>query len=88
MAALFLGAVSWGEAEPVSVPIFVQLVALTAITLLYQPCPPVMLKPGGRVAVSDIVTKGDFTDELRADTERWADKAVIVPAVFVPGLCR
>jgi arsenite methyltransferase len=32
-----------------------------------------VLKPGGRVAVSDIVTEGDFSDELRADTARWAE---------------
>jgi len=32
LAALFLGAWSWGEAEPISVSIFVQLVALAAIT--------------------------------------------------------
>ena len=32
LLALFLGAVSWGEAEPISVSIFVQLVALSAVT--------------------------------------------------------
>lgn len=32
LGALFLGAVSWGEAEPISVSIFVQLVALSAVT--------------------------------------------------------
>jgi SAM-dependent methyltransferase len=32
-----------------------------------------VLKPGGRVMVSDIVTEGDFSDELRADTARWAE---------------
>ncbi len=32
-----------------------------------------VLKPGGRVAVSDIVTEGDFSEELRADTARWAE---------------
>ncbi len=32
-----------------------------------------VLKPGGRFAVSDIVTEGEFSDELRADTDRWAE---------------
>ncbi len=32
LAALFLGAWSWGDAEPISVSIFVQLVALAAVT--------------------------------------------------------
>ena len=32
-----------------------------------------VLKPGGRVAVSDIVTEGDFSDALRADTDKWAE---------------
>lgn len=32
-----------------------------------------VLKPGGRVAVSDIVTEGEFSDELRADFSRWAE---------------
>ncbi len=32
LGALFLGAVSWGEAEAISVSIFVQLVALSAVT--------------------------------------------------------
>ena len=32
LAALFLGAWSWGEAEPISISIFVQLTALAAIT--------------------------------------------------------
>jgi SAM-dependent methyltransferase len=32
-----------------------------------------VLKPGGRVSVSDIVTEGAFSPELRADTERWAE---------------
>ena len=32
-----------------------------------------VLKPGGRVSLSDIVTEGDFSDELRADTARWAE---------------
>jgi SAM-dependent methyltransferase len=32
-----------------------------------------VLKPGGRIAVSDIVTEGDFSAELRADTAQWAE---------------
>lgn len=32
-----------------------------------------VLKPGGRLAVSDIVTEGDFSPELRADAARWAE---------------
>lgn len=31
------------------------------------------LKPGGRVSISDIVTEGDFTPELRADAAQWAE---------------
>jgi arsenite methyltransferase len=32
-----------------------------------------VLKPGGRVSVSDIVTEGAFTDEMRADAEKWSE---------------
>ena len=32
-----------------------------------------VLKPGGRVSISDIVTEGDFSDELRADAAKWAE---------------
>jgi arsenite methyltransferase len=32
-----------------------------------------VLKPGGRISVSDIVTEGEFSPELRADTEQWAE---------------
>jgi hypothetical protein len=32
-----------------------------------------VLKPGGRVSVSDIVTEGDFSEEMRADAAKWAE---------------
>jgi len=32
-----------------------------------------VLRPGGRVAVSDIVTEGEFSDALRADLAQWAE---------------
>lgn len=32
-----------------------------------------VLKPGGRMSVSDIVTEGDFSDTMRADAARWAE---------------
>lgn len=32
-----------------------------------------VLKPGGRISVSDIVTAGEFSPELRAETEKWAE---------------
>lgn len=31
-----------------------------------------VLKPGGRVAVSDMVTEGDFSATMRADAAQWA----------------
>ncbi|NDJ77687.1 MAG: arsenite methyltransferase [Chloroflexi bacterium] len=32
-----------------------------------------VLKPGGRASISDIVTEGEFTPELRADLNRWSE---------------
>ena len=32
-----------------------------------------VLKPGGRIAVSDIVIEGEFTPELRAQADKWAE---------------
>jgi arsenite methyltransferase len=32
-----------------------------------------VLKPGGRVSISDIVTEGDFSAELRSDSAKWAE---------------
>lgn len=32
-----------------------------------------VLKPGGRVSISDIVTEGEFSPELRADAAKWAE---------------
>jgi SAM-dependent methyltransferase len=31
------------------------------------------LRPGGRVSISDIVIEGEFSAELRADTDKWAE---------------
>jgi ubiquinone/menaquinone biosynthesis C-methylase UbiE len=32
-----------------------------------------VLKPGGRVSISDIVTEGEFSAEMRADSTQWAE---------------
>ncbi len=32
-----------------------------------------VLKPGGRASISDIVTEGEFSDELRADMLSWSE---------------
>ena len=31
-----------------------------------------VLKPGGRISVSDIVTEGEFSPELRANAAQWS----------------
>jgi len=31
-----------------------------------------VLKPGGRIAISDIVTEGDFSEAMRQDIAKWA----------------
>ena len=31
------------------------------------------LKPGGRIAISDIVSAGEFAPELQADRKKWAE---------------
>ncbi|MCB9451301.1 MAG: arsenite methyltransferase [Anaerolineaceae bacterium] len=32
-----------------------------------------VLKPGGRVSISDIVTEGEFSDALKADMAKWSE---------------
>jgi SAM-dependent methyltransferase len=32
-----------------------------------------VLRPGGRVSISDIVTEGEFSPELRAQVDKWAE---------------
>lgn len=32
-----------------------------------------VLSPGGRISISDIVTEGEFSLEMRADTAKWAE---------------
>ncbi len=32
-----------------------------------------VLKPGGRVSISDIVTEGEFSPAMRADKDKWAE---------------
>jgi SAM-dependent methyltransferase len=46
-----------------------------------------VLKPGGRVSISDIVTEGEFSDALRADTAKWAECVTgAIPAELYTGL--
>jgi len=48
-----------------------------------------VLKPGGRLAVSDIVSAGDFAPELMADRERWAECVTgAIPLADYTGLMR
>jgi arsenite methyltransferase len=32
-----------------------------------------VLKPGGRISISDIVTQGEFDPQLRADMDKWSE---------------
>ncbi|HVO43499.1 MAG TPA: arsenite methyltransferase [Aggregatilineales bacterium] len=32
-----------------------------------------VIRPGGRVSISDVVTEGEFSPELRAQTDKWAE---------------
>jgi ubiquinone/menaquinone biosynthesis C-methylase UbiE len=46
-----------------------------------------VLKPGGRVAISDIVTEGEFSPELRADMDKWAECVTgAIPAEVYTGM--
>ncbi len=48
-----------------------------------------VLKPGGRLAVSDIVSQGEFAPELRADREKWAECVTgAIPLADYTGLMR
>ena len=48
-----------------------------------------VLKPGGRVSISDIVTEGEFSAELRADTAQWAECVTgAIDAAVYTGLMR
>ena len=48
-----------------------------------------VLKPGGRIAVSDIVSAGEFAPELRADQEKWAECVTgAIPLAEYTGLMR
>jgi len=48
-----------------------------------------VLRPGGRIAISDIVTLGDFSPALRADAQKWAECVTgALPAEEYSGLMR
>ena len=45
-----------------------------------------VLKPGGRFAVSDVVTRGDVPDEVRKDMLLWV--GCIAGALGIPNMPR
>ena len=48
-----------------------------------------VLKPGGRLAVSDIVSQGEFAPEVAADLEKWAECVTgAIPLADYTGLMR
>ncbi len=48
-----------------------------------------VLKPGGRISISDIVTEGLFSDEMRADAAKWASCVTgAIPVDEYTGLMR
>lgn len=48
-----------------------------------------VLKPGGRISISDIVTEGEFSDALRADMANWAECVTgAIPVETYTGLMR
>ncbi len=48
-----------------------------------------VLKPGGRISLSDIVTEGEFSAELRADAAKWASCVTgAIPVDQYTGLMR
>jgi arsenite methyltransferase len=48
-----------------------------------------VLKPGGRISVSDIVTEGEFSAELRADAAKWAEYVTgVIDADIYTGMMR
>ncbi len=48
-----------------------------------------VLKPGGRISISDIVTEGEFSAEMRADASKWASCVTgAIPVDQYTGLMR